>query len=568
MRALALVVLLAPSAALAAWPSDPAQNLPVCTATGTQSGPLAVSDGAGGAIFIWGDQRASSNTSVFAQHVDGQGNELWTANGADVLENTVDYVTNGAVCPDGASGAFCAWSNGSEGFLVHVQHVGAGGAPDWGATGVSVSVPGNTSGLGLVSDGGSGVIAVWRSNEPGGSTFSLRAQHLNAAGVKTWGTDAVVVRAVGSEMPVSLRLVADGQGGVLALWTQINADGTAWKIVAQHVTPAGAIAGDAAGVVLRSGTLTVPTVVTAADGAGAAYAAWAEKDLTGTSRVYTQRVGPNGAAQWSPPGALLTSSTYATPDELQLGPSADGDAIVAWKQSEATATWMRAQRLTPSGSAAWSAGGVPVCRPTHGDIVYVNMASDGFGGALFAYVDAKFTDPPLYDYVYDVAAARVTSGGAAPWAPTGVAVCDAPGRQEPTGIVADGGGGAIIGWYDERSGSGDVYAQNVHGDGTLGGDVTAVGPGRASFTARAWPLPARDHVDLAFTSAGGAAVVAIFDPSGRRVRELMREPVAAGETHMRWDGLEASGALARPGLYFAAISVAGHETMQRIVIAR
>src|SRR5262249_42457251 len=153
------------------------------------------------------------------------------------------------------------------------------------------SAPGVTDGFGLVSDGGSGVIAVWRGNEDGGYTFDVRAQHLDGAGVKMWGTDAVVVRAAGPEMPGSLGLVPDGQGGVLALWPQISTVGDSWKLVAQHVTPTGTIAGDAAGVVLRSGTLNVPTVVTTSDGAHGAYAAWAERDGTGTSRLYAQRVG-------------------------------------------------------------------------------------------------------------------------------------------------------------------------------------------------------------------------------------------------------------------------------------
>ena len=65
----AAFLLLVPTAAFAAWPTDPTVNLPVCTATQHQYAPVSVSDGAGGAIVAWNTdafQRRRHDTHSFS----------------------------------------------------------------------------------------------------------------------------------------------------------------------------------------------------------------------------------------------------------------------------------------------------------------------------------------------------------------------------------------------------------------------------------------------------------------------------------------------------------------------
>jgi flagellar hook capping protein FlgD len=79
-------------------------------------------------------------------------------------------------------------------------------------------------------------------------------------------------------------------------------------------------------------------------------------------------------------------------------------------------------------------------------------------------------------------------------------VCTAPGFQSPDAIVPDGAGGAIIAWYDRRSGKADIYAQHVRAAGKL--DPSWPENGRALCLAtgeRGQPVMATD-------GAGGAIV--------------------------------------------------------------
>ena len=57
----------------AGWPIDPSVNVPISMAPNAQWIPKLVSDGAGGAIMTWWDER-TYNGDIYAQRVDRHGN--------------------------------------------------------------------------------------------------------------------------------------------------------------------------------------------------------------------------------------------------------------------------------------------------------------------------------------------------------------------------------------------------------------------------------------------------------------------------------------------------------------
>src|SRR5262245_42238286 len=68
--------------ARAAWPHDPRANVRVAPTTSIQSQSSIVSDGAGGAIVAWSDNR-SGNADIYAQHITAAGvvDGSWPATG-------------------------------------------------------------------------------------------------------------------------------------------------------------------------------------------------------------------------------------------------------------------------------------------------------------------------------------------------------------------------------------------------------------------------------------------------------------------------------------------------------
>src|SRR4030042_5337905 len=74
---------------------------------------------------------------------------------------------------------------------------------------------------------------------------------------------------------------------------------------------------------------------------------------------------------------------------------------------------------------------------------------------------------------YSIAGKRPSPSENIAWTPNGTVVCIAPGFQNVPQIVSDGVGGAIIAWFDNRTGTDiDIYAQHLNSAGVAqwGGD--------------------------------------------------------------------------------------------------
>ena len=83
------------------------------------------------------------------------------------------------------------------------------------------------------------------------------------------------------------------------------------------------------------------------------------------------------------------------------------------------------------------------------------------------------------------------------------------------------------------------------------------------------PNPASGPVQLAFTLPGATDVdVEVLDLQGRVVRTVAHGALAAGRHTVTWDGTDAEGCLAAPGVYFARVRAAGETATRRVVRVR
>jgi hypothetical protein len=68
-----------------------------------QLGPRIISDGAGGALIAWTDGRMNPDRSVFAQHIDSTGKQLWNSQGITIVANPGQQILLNLI-PDGLGG--------------------------------------------------------------------------------------------------------------------------------------------------------------------------------------------------------------------------------------------------------------------------------------------------------------------------------------------------------------------------------------------------------------------------------------------------------------------------------
>lgn len=157
-----LMLALVPSAsAFASWQVD---GNPISVATGDQSSPQIISDGAGGAILTWIDSR-SGNYDIYVQRVNASGAVQWAANGIAICTATGDQYSP-RIVSDGAGGAIVTWEEVS--LYVHAQRVNASGVVQWATGGVVLSKATATQwNSRSISDGAGGAIVTWADRRSG-----------------------------------------------------------------------------------------------------------------------------------------------------------------------------------------------------------------------------------------------------------------------------------------------------------------------------------------------------------------------------------------------------------------
>ncbi len=114
---------------------------------------------------------------------------------------------------------------------------------------------------------------------------------------------------------------------------------------------------------------------------------------------------------------------------------------------------------------------------------------------------------------------------------------------------------------------GDTTAAFVIAPASL--DAASGGPEWGLALAAPWPNPSRGAVTFAFTLPAGADVrMEICDVSGRRVRTLRHDALAAGRHAFAFDGRSDSGDPLPPGSYFARVRTPDGERTRAFVLAR
>lgn len=469
--------LLFPAQTLAQWSPTGA---PVCVHPAGQYLGGSVSDGAGGAFVMFGDDRSASHADIFLQHLTASGTIAsgWAATGVPVCTATGDQ-GGGGVIADGEGGAIVVWEDYRTWYQpgvpfpysrdIYAQRITAAGeiASGWQIDGVPVStLLTQRYGSTIASDGAGGAFFAWEDYRNG--AVDIYALRLTADGARAEGWPQDGLRL--SNEPVDKggpRILADGSGGAFFVWTEGN-------IKAQRLTGTGEIA---PGWAANGKTISLPSeggaVRVVGDGAGGAFVAWQDfrtwpgwPDPPETyADVYAQHITGTGdvVAGWPASGLAVTALPSVVQWQVEMAVDGTGGALITWEDYRTGVAAPYVQRLTPAGGLApgWQPDGVRASdSPAYG--LRPHIVSNDMGGALIGF--------NLYTDDNKAYAQHVTGTGAiAPgWNSAGTPLASSPGGQLGALMVPDGLGGAIVAWQDTRAASGpDIYAQRI----TLNGPV-------------------------------------------------------------------------------------------------
>jgi hypothetical protein len=210
--------------------------------------------------------------------------------------------------------------------------------------------------------------------------------------------------------------------------------------------------------VCKAGNNQINPVI-ASDGKGGAIVAWQDK-RNGKSEIYAQRMNTLGNAIWTTNGIPICTQDSSFNPVIITDDS--GGAIIAWESYRgSTTTDIFAQRVNSFGETQWILNGVNICIVNFEQDT-ISMVSDGLGGAILTWQDYRSNNG-----FADIYAQRINSNGVVLWTANGVSVCNQAAAQRGPKLVCDGSGGALITWYDNRAGDYDIYTQRAGSDGAM-----------------------------------------------------------------------------------------------------
>jgi hypothetical protein len=373
------------------WTTD---GVALCTAAGIRFDSVIVPDGAGGAIVAWNDQRnGGDNTDIYAQRISADGTPQWTANGVALCTATGSQEACTMVS-DGAGGAIVTWHDNRNGNITDIfaQRVSAGGVPQWTADGVALcTAVGNQDFPQLASDGAGGAIVTWEDFRSGGTDWDIYAQRVSADGTVQWAANGVAL-CTAARAQQTTTIVSDGAGGAIVAWEDYRSNAS-HDVYAQRVSAAGLVQWTTDGVALcaATGEQSLPSVLS--DGAGGAIVTWNDQ-RSGNWDIYAQRVSAAGLGQWTTDGVALCTAT-GDQSNASITPDGAGGAIVTWNDLRSGNWDIYAQRVSLIGAPQWTADGVALSTAT-GNQVSPMVASDGASGAIVAWQDYRSGNWDIY----------------------------------------------------------------------------------------------------------------------------------------------------------------------------
>ncbi|MBI5474256.1 MAG: T9SS type A sorting domain-containing protein [Ignavibacteriae bacterium] len=382
------IILWTTSRATAQWSHDATANNIISAATSNQYSPTVTSDGSGGAIITWYDYRAG-NYDIYAQRISSAGVAQWTTNGVPIstAANSQDFPM---ITSDGAGGAIITWEDDRSNVEIYAQRINSAGVVQWTANGVAISTAANTQGHPMIdADGSGGAIITWEDYRSG-TNFDIYAQRINSAGVVQWTANGVAISTT-SVAQGSPKIASDGSGGAIVTWHDGSAGGR--DIYAQRINSAGVVQWTANGVAIATAANDQLSQMIASDGSGGAIITW-EDFRGGNYDIYAQRINSAGVVQWTADGVAISTAASAQTNPM-IATDGSGGAIVTWEDLRSSNFDIYAQRINSAGVVQWTANGVAISSAASTQD-YQGITSDGWGGAIVTWEDYRSGNHDIY----------------------------------------------------------------------------------------------------------------------------------------------------------------------------
>jgi len=301
------------------WTSN---GIRICNANGIQNKPQICTDMNGGAIIVWQDYRGGI-PDIYAQRINSAGTAQWTADGVAICTATNEQFYP-VICSDGLGGAIIIWPDNRTGNKdIYAQRINAAGTTLWGTNGISIcSSIGNQTKPQLVCDGMGGAIITWEDGR--GVDEDIYAQRINSSGDVQWATNGLLI-CNASHDNYDPQICRSDDRSVIIVWHDTRTFNS--NIYAQLVSFSGEILWNQNGnpICITATGEGNPYIVS--DGVGGAIISW--NTLGATYDLYAQHIGRDGNVLWTPNGVEICTADNTQKRAFICRDGGEG-AIISW----------------------------------------------------------------------------------------------------------------------------------------------------------------------------------------------------------------------------------------------
>jgi hypothetical protein len=531
-------------------------NLPVADAAGTQVQPKVAPTSDGGCYISWFD--GAGGYDVRLQKLDSAGYEVFAHNGVLVANRGFSSTQDYGLDVDGSGNALLVFRDDSiSGIQITASKVSPTGTLLWGASGMQLT---NTTAyvaapkIAGTSDGR--VVVAWTQDS------TVRLQKLAADGSQVWGADVVLSPLIGTYSASDLHDA--GTDVILSIVHQTGDFYSPKHLIAYKYDGWGFnVWGPVA--VFDGGSLqfgNYPKFVP--DGTGGAVFSW--YDTASSLQCYAQHLLADGSAAFPHNGSA--ASTNVT--RVRVSPSAafnpsTGETFLFWEEESASQTesGVYGQKFDSGGNRQWTDNGAVVVPVGVDQITQVRCLTEGPGAFVFWVQTVGLNQDWLFG-------ARLDGAGSIDIARFDIG--STPSNKSRLAAGRSTSGFAVLAWKDDRDDAGDILAQNVNSDGSLGspwvgvaGDDAAV-PSMFLGAPRPNPMSGTTQFECSLATPEGA-VLNVYDVRGRVVWTSAVSPGTERRV-VTWDGCDDRGVRVPGGVYFLRLRDGRAERTVKVTVVR
>jgi PKD repeat protein len=464
----------------AQWTSDPAENTVITTMSGEQALPKIAVDTSGYTYVSWFSNEIG-NYDVRLQRLDSNGNALWTEDGILVSGESQDtWITDYDLTVDPSGYAVITFTDIRTGQSNPVGYrISPTGTMMWGATGIMLADDSNfdPSPKVCVTESGNSVFA-WQSVPDSGNSV-IKLQKISPTGQLLWG-DGIILSESGIDLTSPYLLEAVNDSVYLVWHTQtgpyyapnrglyvqkLDGDGSfLWESDVEVYAP------------VTSGP--VVNLQMCRDDSGGIIFSWYRSYDSTHFQCYVQRMTADGTLSMPAGGVIASTSTsrnHMYPSPAFLGLTQEIVLFFSEQDLDQIMRGIYAQKFDLEGNRLWGEEGKQLIALSYND--YALFSADGKDNTAICiyqafefgnYADAKMQAVMLDDQ------------GDFVWADQFIDLCTYQSQKLHNVMSNYYMGQWVAVWGDLRNGEGDIYAQNIQPDGSLG--VVQNQPPVADFT--------------------------------------------------------------------------------------